>query len=156
MVWLTDTWSAAWFWGLFRHGHYAVAVFIVLSGFCLMLPVTRDPNGRLPGGFAAYLGRRARRILPPYYAALGMCWIAIALIPALRQPAHLHGHAAHVLRLVAGNKRTCEPVALGGPDVNFIGMDVVEVAPVYDTAEITALAAATIVWEYLALIALLQ
>ena len=32
-------------------------------------------------------------------------------------------------------------------------MDVVEVAPAYDIAEITALAAATIVWEYLALIA---
>jgi agmatinase len=31
-------------------------------------------------------------------------------------------------------------------------MDVVEVAPAYDTAEITALAAATIVWEYLALV----
>ena len=30
-------------------------------------------------------------------------------------------------------------------------MDVVEVAPAYDTAEITALAAATMVWEYLAL-----
>jgi len=41
-------------------------------------------------------------------------------------------------------------------NIDFIGMDVVEVAPVYDTAEITALAAATIVWEYLALIALLQ
>jgi hypothetical protein len=39
-------------------------------------------------------------------------------------------------------------------NIDFIGMDVVEVAPVYDTAEITALAAATIVWEYLALIAL--
>jgi agmatinase len=34
--------------------------------------------------------------------------------------------------------------------VSFIGMDVVEVAPPYDVAEITALAAATIVWEYLA------
>ena len=32
------------------------------------------------------------------------------------------------------------------------GMDVVEVAPAYDQAEITALAAATIVWEYLSLI----
>jgi agmatinase len=31
-------------------------------------------------------------------------------------------------------------------------MDVVEVAPAYDTAEITALAAATVVWEYLALV----
>ncbi len=34
----------------------------------------------------------------------------------------------------------------------FIGMDVVEVAPAYDVAEITALAAATVGWEYLALI----
>ena len=34
----------------------------------------------------------------------------------------------------------------------FIGMDVVEVAPAYDTAEITALAAATMAWEYLCLI----
>jgi agmatinase len=31
------------------------------------------------------------------------------------------------------------------------GMDVVEVAPAYDHAEITALFAATMVWEYLAL-----
>jgi agmatinase len=35
--------------------------------------------------------------------------------------------------------------------LRFIGMDVVEVAPAYDVAEITALAAATMVWEYLAL-----
>jgi agmatinase len=33
----------------------------------------------------------------------------------------------------------------------FVGMDVVEVAPAYDVSEITALAAATVVWEYLAL-----
>jgi agmatinase len=37
------------------------------------------------------------------------------------------------------------------PRVHFMGMDVVEVAPPYDVAEITALAAATMVWEYLAL-----
>ena len=35
--------------------------------------------------------------------------------------------------------------------VRFAGMDVVEVAPAYDVAEITALAAATIVWQYLSL-----
>ena len=35
--------------------------------------------------------------------------------------------------------------------LHFTGMDVVEVAPPYDNAEITALAAATMVWEYLAL-----
>jgi agmatinase len=36
--------------------------------------------------------------------------------------------------------------------LNFVGMDVVEVSPPYDHAEITALAAATIAWEYLALL----
>jgi agmatinase len=36
-------------------------------------------------------------------------------------------------------------------DLRFVGMDVVEVAPAYDHSEITALAAATVVWEYLAL-----
>ena len=36
--------------------------------------------------------------------------------------------------------------------VNFAGMDVVEVAPAYDVAEITSLAAATVAWEYLALL----
>jgi agmatinase len=36
--------------------------------------------------------------------------------------------------------------------LHFVGMDVVEVAPPYDVAEITALAAATMAWEYLCLI----
>jgi agmatinase len=36
--------------------------------------------------------------------------------------------------------------------IRFRGMDVVEVAPPYDVAEITALAAATIAWEYLSLV----
>src|SRR5512144_2630919 len=35
--------------------------------------------------------------------------------------------------------------------IDFVGMDVVEVAPAYDVAEITALAAATVIWEYLPL-----
>jgi agmatinase len=38
--------------------------------------------------------------------------------------------------------------------LNFIGMDVVEVSPPYDVSEITALAGATFVWEYLSLLAL--
>src|SRR5690348_8450628 len=36
--------------------------------------------------------------------------------------------------------------------IAFVGMDLVEVAPAYDVAEITALAAATMVFEYLALV----
>ncbi len=34
----------------------------------------------------------------------------------------------------------------------FVGMDLVEVAPAYDVSEITAVAAATMVWEYLSLV----
>lgn len=52
------------------YGHYSVCVFIVLSGFCLMLPVARSTDGELRGGFVDFAQRRARRILPPYYAAL--------------------------------------------------------------------------------------
>jgi len=37
--------------------------------------------------------------------------------------------------------------------LDFRGMDVVEVSPPYDHAEITALAAATLAWEYIALLA---
>jgi agmatinase len=37
------------------------------------------------------------------------------------------------------------------PRLPFVGMDVVEVAPAYDVAEITALAGATVAWEYLCL-----
>jgi agmatinase len=36
--------------------------------------------------------------------------------------------------------------------IDFVGMDVVEVAPAYDVSEITALAAATVIWDYLGLI----
>jgi agmatinase len=36
--------------------------------------------------------------------------------------------------------------------LRFIGMDVVEVSPAYDVAEITALAGATMAWEYLCLL----
>jgi len=38
--------------------------------------------------------------------------------------------------------------------LHFVGMDLVEVAPAYDTAEITALAGATLAWEYLCLLGL--
>ncbi len=71
---------------LFRvlgYGHYAVAVFIVLSGFCLMLPVAGSAEDRLKGGVLAYLGRRARRILPPYYAAIALFLVVIWAFPGM-------------------------------------------------------------------------
>lgn len=51
------------------YGHYAVSVFIVISGFCLMLPVIRA-DGILRGGAVRFFRRRAMRILPPYYCAI--------------------------------------------------------------------------------------
>ena len=65
-------------------GHYAVGVFIVLSGYCLMLPVARREDKSLKGGFRAYIARRARRILPPYYAALALTLAFILVTPATR------------------------------------------------------------------------
>ena len=67
-------------------GNYAVTIFIVLSGFCLAIPVVLTPTHTLKGGFRAYISRRARRILPPYYAALAFFLALIALVPLLQTP----------------------------------------------------------------------
>ncbi len=64
-------------------GRSAVDIFIVLSGYCLMLPVVRSGAGVLSGGSPNFFKRRARRILPPYYAAMAVTLLGIALIPAL-------------------------------------------------------------------------
>lgn len=50
------------------YGHYAVGIFIVISGFVLTLPIA--VRGSLVGGWRGFLKRRARRLLPAYYAAL--------------------------------------------------------------------------------------
>jgi peptidoglycan/LPS O-acetylase OafA/YrhL len=60
-------------------GHLAVSVFIVISGFCLALPVV-DHGDRLRGGATDFFRRRARRILPPYYAALALSLGLIATV----------------------------------------------------------------------------
>ena len=52
------------------YGHLAVSVFIVISGFCLTLPVVH--SRQLKRGARDFYWRRARRILPPYYAALAL------------------------------------------------------------------------------------
>ena len=51
-------------------GHVAVSVFIVLSGFSLMLPVVASADLRLRGGLRGYFKRRCKRILPADFAAL--------------------------------------------------------------------------------------
>jgi peptidoglycan/LPS O-acetylase OafA/YrhL len=57
-------------------GHLAVTVFIVISGFCLTLPVVAAGD-RLRGGTAAFIKRRARRILPAYYGSVALALVLI-------------------------------------------------------------------------------
>lgn len=64
------------------YSHFAVDIFIVLSGFCLILPVARD--GTLHGGAWRFYGRRARRILPPFYAALLFSVFVLIAVETLR------------------------------------------------------------------------
>jgi peptidoglycan/LPS O-acetylase OafA/YrhL len=60
--------------GLFAYGHVAVDVFIVLSGFCLMLPLARAPQF---GSAGVFFLRRTARILLPYYAAMALSLLLI-------------------------------------------------------------------------------
>jgi peptidoglycan/LPS O-acetylase OafA/YrhL len=69
------------FWAVWlSYGRGAVALFIVLSGFSLGLGPAR--SGWRLASIAAYARRRAWRILPPYWAALGfsllMTWYVLA------------------------------------------------------------------------------
>jgi peptidoglycan/LPS O-acetylase OafA/YrhL len=86
--------------GFLQFGHYAVGVFIVVSGYCLMLPVARSANGRIEGGWRGYAIRRARRLLPPYYLVLLLAVAAVAIV----RPWHpaTTGEEADVLRLNPG------------------------------------------------------
>ncbi|MBB2909102.1 peptidoglycan/LPS O-acetylase OafA/YrhL [Streptosporangium becharense] len=54
--------------GWLLYGHFAVVVFIVLSGFSLSVSPAR--SGWRLGGVRRFARRRAWRILPPYWAAL--------------------------------------------------------------------------------------
>ncbi len=75
---------------LFGYDRYAVAVFIILSGYCLMMPVVRDAEGRFQGGVKGFFARRARRILPPYYAALAFAVLLACTLPGYASPRDLH------------------------------------------------------------------
>src|SRR5213595_602304 len=69
------------FWaGWFIYGRFAVVVFIVLSGFSLALSPAR--HGWRLDGVSRFAARRARRILPAYWAALAfslaVAWLVVA------------------------------------------------------------------------------
>lgn len=103
---------AGFFFRFITQGQLPVLIFLVLSGFCLYYPlVLKDPL--LPAmkmSYLAFIGRRARRILPPFYAALALCVLLIAAIPlmsrfagteAWREALPINGHAilTHLLMI---------------------------------------------------------
>ena len=82
------------FWaGWFIYGRFAVVVFIVLSGFSLALSPAR--HGWRLDGVSRFALRRARRILPPYWAALAFSLVVAWLVVA--QPGQGAPHAKSVL-----------------------------------------------------------
>ncbi len=62
---------------LFSHGQEVVAVFIVISGFCLALPNAQRGEWKVDA--KRFFTRRARRILPPYYAAIALAVVFAAI-----------------------------------------------------------------------------
>ncbi len=70
--------------GWLLYGGVGVDIFIVLSGFCLMLPVIQH-DGKLADGIGGYAYRRARRIIPSYHATMALIMILGLLVPSMRQ-----------------------------------------------------------------------
>jgi peptidoglycan/LPS O-acetylase OafA/YrhL len=73
--------------GVFLYGHFGVTVFIVLAGYSLTLALARR-SGELRGGTAGFLRRRARRIVPPYWAALALAVLVAAVLVPGRTGTH--------------------------------------------------------------------
>jgi peptidoglycan/LPS O-acetylase OafA/YrhL len=99
------------FWaGWFIYGRFAVLVFIVLSGFSLALSPARA--GWRLGEVSAYARRRARRILPPYWAALAFSLaVAWLIVP---QP----GRGVPDLSSVLANGLLVQNIVSGPPSPN--------------------------------------
>lgn len=75
----------------FWEGHLAVDLFIVLSGFCLMMPVVLSQY-TLKGGALKFYKKRAYRILPPYYIATLVSLLLIAFF--IGNKTHTHWDAS--------------------------------------------------------------
>ena len=67
-------------------GNYAVTFFLVISGFCLMLPVIRHGGSR--GGWQEFYRRRSIRILPPYYFSMALSIVLIVTLIGRQTGSH--------------------------------------------------------------------
>jgi peptidoglycan/LPS O-acetylase OafA/YrhL len=80
---------------VFNHAHYAVGVFIVLSGFLLMMPLARAGTASFADGLKGFAYRRFRRIAPAYYAALLLFLSLTMAMYALKGPRDNGGDAGY-------------------------------------------------------------
>jgi peptidoglycan/LPS O-acetylase OafA/YrhL len=80
--------SGPWLLGWLLYGNFAVAVFIVVSGYSLALAPARQ-DYRLTGGFWPYIKRRAWRILPAYWAAVLISSAIVVILVERRDDVHL-------------------------------------------------------------------
>lgn len=87
--------------GWLVHGHLAVAVFIVVSGFSLALGPARHEM-QLPKGGADFIRRRFWRIVPPYWAALALSVVFVVLglsVTSTGEPIGVRDVVIHALLL---------------------------------------------------------
>ncbi len=73
-------------WEILGKGHFAVVVFIVISGFILALNAINRGDAQEP--YAAFLRKRAARILPSYYGGLLFSIIMILLFVGTDRATH--------------------------------------------------------------------
>lgn len=78
-----------------QFGHFAVSIFIVISGYCLGLPVAAKLQRPFDG--AAFARRRARRLGPAYVLALILSLVPFFVTAALRGQHVPLGHVAIAL-----------------------------------------------------------
>ena len=98
----------------------------------------RENAEQLASAIAEIRARVARHDRAPVYLTLDIDCLDPAFAPGTGTPEAGGLTTAQILTLL-------EELS----DLNWIGMDCVEVAPAYDHAQITSLAAATFVWTYL-------
>jgi peptidoglycan/LPS O-acetylase OafA/YrhL len=69
---------------LFRLGGLAVPIFIILSGYSLMIPIARSSQSLTTfAQLRTFFYRRAKRVMPPYYAAMVLSLLVIAFVPGM-------------------------------------------------------------------------
>lgn len=102
-----------------RYGHIAPDVFIVVSGFCLMLPIARR-GGRM-GSLRTFISRRCRRILPPYYAALGLSVLFVLTVAGQPTGTVWDNSLPLTWRRLIGNLLLVHnfPIAVGAGSINY-------------------------------------